>query len=99
MATHSSILIWKIPSTEEYHYQSTVPWGLKESDTTKRLLSFFLICKRPLSLQSTQILSLRSVTINKIAGLPWWLSGKESACQCRRCGFDLWVGKIPWRRK
>ena len=24
---------------------------------------------------------------------------KESACQCRRCGFDLWVGKIPWRRK
>ena len=20
--------------------------------------------------------------------LPWWLSGKESACQCRRCGFD-----------
>ena len=28
-------------------------------------------------------------------------SGKESACQCRRCkrhGFDLWVWKIPWRR-
>jgi len=31
--------------------------------------------------------------------VPWWLSGKESACQCRRCGFDPWVGKIPWRRK
>ena len=31
--------------------------------------------------------------------LPWWLSGKESACQCRRFGFDPWVGKIPWRRK
>ena len=34
--------------------------------------------------------------------LPRWLSGKESACQCRRhkrCGFDPWVGKIPWRRK
>ena len=31
-----------------------------------------------------------------------WLSGKESTCQCkrlRRHGFDLWVGKIPWRRK
>ena len=25
--------------------------------------------------------------------LPWWLSGKESACQCRRHGFD------PWSRK
>ena len=29
-------------------------------------------------------------------------SGKESACQCRRCktlGFDPWVGKIPMTRK
>ena len=24
---------------------------------------------------------------------------KESTCQCRRCGFDPWVGKIPWRKK
>ena len=29
----------------------------------------------------------------------WWLSGKEATCQCRRCGFDPWVGKIPWQRK
>ena len=31
-----------------------------------------------------------------------WLSGKESACQCRRhrrCNLDLWVGKIPWKKK
>ena len=33
------------------------------------------------------------------AGLPWWLSGKESTCQCRRHGLDPWVGRIPWRRK
>ena len=32
-------------------------------------------------------------------GLPWSLSGKESSCQCRRCGFHPWVRKIPWRRK
>ena len=31
--------------------------------------------------------------------LPRWLSGKESACQCRGYRFDPWVGKIPWRRK
>ena len=31
--------------------------------------------------------------------LPQWLTGKESTCQCRRCGFDPWVRKIPWRRK
>ena len=28
-----------------------------------------------------------------------WLSGKELACQCRRCGFNPCVGKTPWRRK
>ena len=32
-------------------------------------------------------------------GFPGGLSGKESACQCRRHGFDPWVKKIPWRRK
>ena len=29
---------------------------------------------------------------------PWWLSGKEPACQCKRYGFNPWVGKIPLRR-
>ena len=32
-------------------------------------------------------------------GLPRWCSNKESICQCRKCGFDPWVQKIPWRRK
>ena len=34
-------------------------------------------------------------------GFPGGTSGKEPNCQCRRfkrCGFDPWVGKIPWRR-
>ena len=31
-------------------------------------------------------------------GLLWWLSGKEPTCQCRRCGFDPWVGNIPGER-
>ena len=26
---------------------------------------------------------------------PRWLSGKESACQCRRCGFDPGLGRSP----
>ena len=29
---------------------------------------------------------------------PRWLRGKESACQCRRCMFNLWVRKTPWER-
>ena len=31
--------------------------------------------------------------------LPRGLSGKESACQCKRHRFDPWFGKIPSRRK
>ena len=31
--------------------------------------------------------------------LPWWLSGRESACQCRRRMFDPWARKTSWRRK
>ena len=38
------------------------------------------------------------VIYNEPAGLPWWLNGKEPACQCRRCRFNHWVRKIPWRR-
>ena len=31
--------------------------------------------------------------------LSWWVSGKESTCQHRRCRFNPWVGEIPGRRK
>ena len=34
-------------------------------------------------------------------GFPGATGGKEPACRRRRqkrCGFDLWVGKTPWRR-
>ena len=34
--------------------------------------------------------------------LPRWSSGKESACQIRRCkrhSFYPWIGKIPWSRR
>ena len=37
----------------------------------------------------------------ELEGIPKWLSGKESACQsrrCRRCTFDPWVRKISWSR-
>ena len=30
---------------------------------------------------------------------PRFHSSKGFACQCRRCRFDPWVGKIPWRWK
>ena len=32
-------------------------------------------------------------------GLPWWLSGKESTCQCRSHRLAPKIGKTPWRRE
>ena len=52
-----------------------------------RLLSYFLF------------LSHTCDHLSFNGGLPCWLRGKESACQCRRRGFDSWVRRIPWRRK
>ena len=40
MATHSSVLAWKIPWTEE---PDPSPWGREESDTTERLHFHFLL--------------------------------------------------------
>ena len=38
--------------------------------------------------------------LNKlIHGLPWWLNGKESTCQPRRCSFNPWVRKTPLEKK
>ena len=34
-------------------------------------------------------------------GFPGGASGKDPICQCRRhkrCGFNPWVTKVPWRR-
>ena len=33
------------------------------------------------------------------SGFPGGSEGKESACQGRRCEFDPWVRRVPWRRK
>ena len=50
IATHSSILAWRIPRTEEPG-RLLYPWGCKESDTTERLTL-------SLSLSSTGLLRL-----------------------------------------
>ena len=34
-----------------------------------------------------------------LMGTTLWPSGKKSSWQYRRCWFEPWVGKIPWRRK
>ena len=38
-------------------------------------------------------------THSSILRLPLWLSWWRIHLQCRRPGFDPWVGKIPWRKE
>ena len=44
-------------------------------------------------------LEKRQATHSSILGLPLWLSWWRICLQCRRSGFDSWVGKISWRRE
>ena len=55
-----------------------------------RLLKLDDVCMASLLLYMLSILPNR-----KFIGLPRWLSGKESTCQCRRHGFSPWCRKIP----
>ena len=48
-----------------------------------------------------QVENFSLLTSTNILGFPRWVSGKESTCHCRRgkrCGFNPWAEKIPWRR-
>ena len=41
------------------------------------------------------------ILVRSKVGCPRGASGKELACQCRRhkrCEFNPWVEKIPWRQ-
>jgi len=47
----------------------------------------------------TDSMDMNLSKLREIVGFPGGTSGKEPACQCRRCGFNPWVRKIPWGRK
>ena len=75
MATHSSILAWRIPWTEE-------PGGLQRVHGGARVVYDGATEANSRALKS----QLRVDTL----GLPRWLSGTESVCQRRSRGFDPW---------
>ena len=67
------------------------------------------LCFRSSEVQLLSILTIRKAMdfrlidhLSPCNQSPRWHSGKEHACQCRRCKrhkFDPWIRKIPWRRK
>ena len=84
MATHSSILAWRNPMNRGARWATV--YGIAK------------IRKRLVTITFTFFFHLVLGYWYRV-GLPRWLSGKESACWHKRCGFYPWVEKIPWRRK
>ena len=72
MALHSSILAWKIPWTESLAGYG--PWGRKESDTTKRLKQWALVC---LAVRNTIIIKTLTVSSGSLIQRSW-----EGLCLC-----------------
>ena len=71
---------WFISFLSFFYFDTFIP-KLEYHFWCPRIFSLVFYSKFPLPL--------------RLSGLPWWLSGKKSACQCRRHGFDPWSRKIP----
>ena len=88
----------KIPSYLDWYPKSLhiLPWPLS-------LASAPVALQYPPIRNSSEtfptITTLAFIILYKTYWLPRWYSGKESVCQCKRCLFSPWAGKIPWRRK
>ena len=48
--------------------------------------------------RSWNLVRIMLIKMQHAQGFPSGASGKELICWCKNCGFDPWVGKIPWRR-
>ena len=79
-------------------WQSLIEGQLEERKTLSSQLQYFTGYKAP-SQRSPD--STEQLNWTELKGFPGGGSGKEPACQFRRhkrCGFDPWVWKVPWRR-
>ena len=93
MTVFSSILAWRTPWTEELvGLQCTGPQRVGHDGSN-------WVCMHT---HTHTLTYTHSHTLTHThMGFSGGASGKEPACQCKkrkRCGFNPWVWKIPWRR-
>ena len=79
---------------------SFVDCDLCEGSKAALLLVLVLLLIMTMMITALLLLLIGAIILIKLSlgttrGRPWWLSGKESTCQCKRPGFDLWVAKTP----
>ena len=73
----------------------------KTKPKTGRQKDLILLAASKNTRDLSQALSPQTAEFELLQGFPGGTSGKEPACQCRRCkssGFHPWVWKIPWRK-
>ena len=75
------------------------PWMVVPSDLHLCLYVVVLPLLSNLSLFIRTLAIRFSTHPNPAEGLPWWLRWQRTHLQCRRHGFDPWIGKIAWRRE
>ena len=73
-------------------HSSTLAWRIPWMEQPGRLQSTGL--QRVGHDWTTSLSFFHFLGLSALQGLPWWLSAKESTCQCKRHSFDPWVGKI-----
>ena len=101
MATHSSTLAWNPRDggawlASIYGIAQSWTWLKRlSSSSSSRVYKECLQINKEKTTQSKMSKGYEMAICRKgIWGLPWWLSGKESACQCRRHRFNPWSRKI-----
>ena len=98
-STHVSRQLWSVSSVSPIHNRDLI----KDTFMTKALHSEWLpLAAAPRNSEQERLKFTSSplwLLLPFNLGLPRWLDGKESACQCKRCEFNPWVRKIPWRKK
>ena len=79
-----------------FTFPGETSWG-RLLDTSEFLLppTGWTTLDKMLDLSVPQPLGHNGKHKTQCTGLPWWLSARDSACQCRRHGFDPWSRKIP----
>ena len=96
MATHSSTLAWRIPGMGEPGGLPSMGSHRVEYDWSDLAVAGAggdedLWWNRP-----SEEVSENDHYNSHSSGLPWLLSGKESACQCRRQWLDLGRARLLW---
>ena len=96
-SSHSKQCRYNQPKNEQYPSISPRMNRIFQSSCTWHNFYFWNEVSFMLGTEIRLTLITRKLT--SIDGLPRWLCGKESTCQCRRRRFDAWVRKISWRKK